>query len=324
MKSIITIRRVVPVVVVLALAVPLIGQQPPKDKPGPDERTAKEKAGKPFEAGPLDAHFTDDSHLKVKLRDEKIELVTPYGKLVIPVADVRRIEFATRVPDDVAKKVEAAVANLGKEDFKTREAASAELLALGIPSYPALLRAAKSPDAEIARRADELLAQLREQFSEERLEVRPDDVVYTEHSKIAGRIPASALKVGTTQFGEQPMKLTDVRTLSAPGAEPGATTAGSALENAPDSLMRLQGNIGKTYRFRVTANGNGSVWGSDVYTTDSSLETVAVHAGILKPGQTGIVKVTFVAPPPAFNGTTRNGVTTSPYLSFPGAFKVSK
>jgi len=194
---------------------------------------------------------------------------------------------------------------------------------LGAPSYPALLKAAKSPDAEVTHRADELLARLCEEYSEERLEVRPDDVIYTEQSKIAGRIPAATLKVSTSQFGDQPMKLSDVRSLSVPGAE-SEPAAAAAIENAPDSLMRLQGNIGKTYRFRVTGNVNGSVWGSDVYTTDSSLETAAVHAGVLKPGQTGIVKVTFLAPPPVFNGSTRNGVTTSPYLSFPGAFKVSK
>jgi hypothetical protein len=156
-----------------------------------------------------------------------------------------------------------------------------------------------------------LLARLREDYSEERLEVRPDDVVCTEQSKIAGRIPASTLKVSTTQFGDLPMKLSDVRSLNVPGAEPEAAAA-VAVENAPDSMMRLQSNIGKTYRFRVTAKVGELVWGSDVYTTDSSLETAAVHAGVLKPGQIGIVKVTIVAPPPFFNGTTRNGVTTSP------------
>ena len=323
MNSLNIVRRVVPLLVVLVLVLPPAGGQPPKEKPKPDDTPVKEKAVKPAKPAGLEVHFTDDSHLKVKLREEKIDLVTPYGKLAIPVSDVRRIDFATRMPDDVAKKVEAAIANLGKEDFKTREAASAELIALGPPSFPALTKAARSPDAEVVRRVEELLARLREEYSEARLEVRPDDVVYTEHSKIAGRIPAATLKVSTTQFGELPMKLSDVRSLNVPGAEPDATTA-AAIENAPDSLMRLQGNIGKTYRFKVTGNTGGSVWGSDVYTTDSSLETAAVHAGVLKPGQTGIVKVTFVAPPPIFNGTTRNGVSTYPYTTFPGAFKVSK
>src|SRR5688572_4264840 len=79
------------------------------------------------EPGALEAHFTDGSTLKLSLRDDRIELNTPYGRLLIPVAEVRRVEFATRVPDDVAHRIDAAVATLGDRQFKQREAASAEL-----------------------------------------------------------------------------------------------------------------------------------------------------------------------------------------------------
>jgi len=317
-------RRTVSLLAVLALTLPLAGKDPPGEKPAREDAPPTEKPAKAAaEAAAVEVHFNDASNLKVRLRDEKLELVTPYGKLTIPVAEVRRIEFATRVPDEVTKKIDAAVANLAKEDFKAREAATAELLALGATAYPALLKAANSSDAEVKKRVEELLTKLREEVPEERLEIKPHDVIHTEHSKIAGRISAPSLKVSTAQFGEQQMKLSDVRSLNVPGAEPESTAVADA-EPAPDSLMRLQGNVGKTYRFRVTGNVNGSVWGTDVYTTDSTLETAAVHAGALKPGQTGVVKVTIVAPPPVFVGSTRNGVTTSPYTIFPGAFKVSK
>jgi hypothetical protein len=314
-------RRTVSLFVVLALTLPLVGKDPPGEKPTPPDTPPKDKPVKPAAEAGVEVHFNDDSNLKVKLRDEKIDLVTPYGKLTIPAGDIRRIEFATRIPDEVVKKIDAAVANLGKEDFRTREAATTELTALGAAAYSALLKAAQSTDAEVKKRAEELLAKLREEVPEEKLEIKPYDIIHTEHSKIAGRISASSLKVNTAQFGDLPMKLSDVRSLNVPGAEPEHTTTAEA-DAPPDSLMGL--TMGKTYRFRVTGIVNGSVWGSDVYTTDSSLATAAVHAGVLKSGQTGVVKVTIVAAPPVFAGTTRNGVTTMPYTIFPSAFKVSK
>jgi hypothetical protein len=314
-------RRVVSLFAVLALVLPLAGWADPVEKPGGEKATKSDKpAG---EGGTFEVHFNDDGNLKVKLRDEKVELVTPYGKLTIPASDVRRIEFATRIPEELSKKIDAAIISLASADFKTRETATNELQAAGAAAFPALTKAMQNSDAEVKKRAEELLTKLREEVPEDRLEVRPYDVVHTPNSKIAGRISAPSLKVTTAQFGELSMKLADVRSINVPGFE-GDAVASADVEPAPDSLMTLQGNIGKTYRFRVTGNVNGTVWGSDVYTTDSPLATVAVHAGVLKPGQTGVVKVTFVAPPAFFNGSTKNGVTTSPYMAFPGAYKVSK
>jgi hypothetical protein len=315
-------RRAAPLLAALTLALPLAGAEPLKGKSRPEDTAPGDKSAKAtVEAGAIEVHLTDGGHIKVKLRDEKIELVTPYGKLLIPGADIRRIEFATRVSDEVAKKIDEAVASLGKDDFKTRETASAELLALGAAAYPALLKAVKNSDAEVKRRAEELIIKIREEVPEDRLEVKPHDVVHTEHSKIAGRITASSLKVSTAQFGELELKLADALSLNVPGAEPEATVAANA-DPAPDSLMSLP--LGKTYRFRVTGSISGAVWGTDVYTTDSSLAAAAVHAGVLKPNQTGVVKVTTMAPPAVFVGSTRNGVTSMPYTVFPGAFKVSK
>jgi hypothetical protein len=118
------------------------------------------------------------------------------------------------------------------------------------------------------------------------------------------------------------MKLADVRSLSVPGAEPEA--AAVAVEAGPENMTRYANSVGKTFLFRVTGNVAGSVWGTDVYTGDSPLAAAAVHAGALQPGQTGVVRVTIVAPPAFFTGSTRNGVTSSGYPGFPTAYKVRK
>jgi hypothetical protein len=92
----------------------------------------------------------------------------------------------------------------------------------------------------------------------------------------------------------------------------------------PGSLTAFQNQVGQVFAFTVTGAANGAVWGSDVYTADSTLAVAAVHAGVLAVGKTGMVRVRIVAPPPSFTGSTANGVTTRPYGSFPGAYQIVK
>jgi hypothetical protein len=47
-----------------------------------------------------------------------------------------------------------------------------------------------------------------------------------------------------------------------------------------------------------------------------------VHAGVLKNNETAIVKITIVKPLKKFKGSTRNGVTSSDWGSYPAAYKV--
>jgi len=331
----IRVRRAVAVALLLALPLtaPLMS--------GQEEKASEEKkkdAEKPVKKAPppavVEVQFIDDSTMKLTLRDERIELDTPYGKLLIPVRDIDRIELAFRIPDEVAKRIETAIADLGKSDFHRREAASAELLELRERAYPALLKAEKSTDAEVVRRARELLEKVRAEVPEQRLEFRSRDVVYTEGSKNTGRLTSATLKVQTFQFGEQQLKLADVREVRSPSAmepEPANTLPD------PGNLSTLMGQVGKTYTYRVTGAGQngmvvapgglpgmvvqGFVWGTDRYTLDSTLALAAVHAGVLKPGQTGVVRVKTLGPQAAFQGSTRNGVTSMAYGFYNGAYQ---
>jgi nucleotide-binding universal stress UspA family protein len=353
------IRRAMAVALLLGLplAAPFVSGQDGKkteEKKEPQKEgkaaSAETKASpakttkKPLALAPaaVEVQFIDDSTMKLTLRDERIELNTPYGKLLIPVRDIERIEFAFRIPDDIARRIDAAIADLGKADFHRREAASAELMELGERAYPALLKAEKSSDAEVVRRVRELLEKVRTEVPAERLEFRPDDVVYTEGSKNTGRIAPATLKVQTFQFGEQALKLADVRELRSPSAS--APELANALPD-PGTMNTYVGQVGKIQVFQVTGGaqggqpggmrvlgggpggaiiwggGGGAVWGTDTYTLDSTLALAAVHAGILKPGQTGVVRVKILGPQMAFQGSTRNGVTSMMYGPYNGAFQ---
>src|SRR3954452_7394674 len=79
--------------------------------------------------------------------------------------------------------------------------------------------------------------------------------------------------------------------------------------DTPTNMHGLCETVGAAYYFRVTGVTEGQLWGTDIYSGDSTIGAAAVHAGLLKPGATAFLKVTVVAPPEKFPGIVRNGVT---------------
>jgi len=238
------------------------------------------------------------------------------------VAEIERIDFGLRISEAARKRVITAIADLGSPNFQKRQAASSELLGLREKGYPALLQAAKSKDAEVVRRAEQVLEKLRDAVPAEVLEIPDYDVVVTSNSKIAGRITVDSLRVTTLAFGEQQIKLAHVRGLRSPSAAEPTERATDAIPD-PGTLGFFQGQIGKTLAFRVTAPPAGvamqmGVFGTDVYTMDSALAGAAVHAGAIRAGQTGIVRVTILGPQVGFQGSMRNGIMSQPYGPWPG------
>jgi hypothetical protein len=90
----------------------------------------------------------------------------------------------------------------------------------------------------------------------------------------------------------------------------------------------LHGNpedLGKTFLYEVTGSTDGYIYGTDVYSTDSTLATAAVHAGVLKAGEKGLVRVTFLKDKhPSFEATTRHGITSYSWSSAYPGFRVGK
>jgi hypothetical protein len=289
----------------LALAVLLVITVSPAAGEGPDVGVA------------VELRLTDGSVLKVALREPRVSLKTPYGTLSIPMADVVRIEFAARVPDDVARRV----AELASTDFQVRNAAHTALERMGSRAFVALTSAASHKDAEVARRAKDLLEKLREDSSDEPPQLRKHDVVYTADSKITGRIEGEMWRAESTALGELRLRLNELRELRAAGAVDAEPDSGAALAD-PGNLTSFQQQVGKRFAFKVTGAVGGSVWGTDTYTTDSNLAAAAVHAGVLRVGQSGLVHVKIVAPPASFTGSARNGVTSQDFPTYPGAYQV--
>lgn len=89
----------------------------------------------------------------------------------------------------------------------------------------------------------------------------------------------------------------------------------------PGTLMMYRGYVGQTLAFVVTGSQLGEIWGTGVYSDDSPLATAAVHAGMLMPGQTGIVQVMILPGQMSYSGSTMNGVTSLDYGATIGAYQ---
>lgn len=81
---------------------------------------------------------------------------------------------------------------------------------------------------------------------------------------------------------------------------------------------------GQTYYFRIEGDTNGTVWGTDIYTGDSYLAPAAVHAGAIKQGERGVIRVIVMAPLSEYKGSKRHGVTSYAYGSWGQAFRVER
>lgn len=69
--------------------------------------------------------------------------------------------------------------------------------------------------------------------------------------------------------------------------------------------------------------GNGTVWGTDIYTSDSAVCVAAVHAGAITASEGGLVTVSVLPDQDAYMGSENNGITTNDYGSWGLSYSVA-
>jgi len=83
----------------------------------------------------------------------------------------------------------------------------------------------------------------------------------------------------------------------------------------------LNGKEGQTMTLACSPGGAAhSVWGSDIYTSDSSICTAGVHSGLINFQNGGSVTIEVRAGRPIYGCSERNGVTSSCYGSWAQSF----
>jgi hypothetical protein len=102
----------------------------------------------------------------------------------------------------------------------------------------------------------------------------------------------------------------------------GATVMAQQSINWGTQADNLRGRNGQQFTFTCPGNGtiSGRIWGTDIYTDDSSICTAAAHAGLISVQQGGIVTIEIRAGLSSYAASTRNGITTRSYGSWGGSF----
>jgi hypothetical protein len=82
----------------------------------------------------------------------------------------------------------------------------------------------------------------------------------------------------------------------------------------------LNGAIGKRFTLHFPPGNPGVVWGTNVYTDDSSIGGAAVHAGLISKTSGGIVTIEIRTGQSSYTGSVRNGVATQNWGTWGGSF----
>jgi hypothetical protein len=89
------------------------------------------------------------------------------------------------------------------------------------------------------------------------------------------------------------------------------------------SAAGFQGEEGKTYAFRCPADGSAkTIYGSDIYTDDSSICTAAVHVGLISLHRGGVVTIEIRPGRPAYGSTTRHGIKSINFGEYGRSFVI--
>ncbi|HET6638716.1 MAG TPA: LCCL domain-containing protein, partial [Gemmatimonadota bacterium] len=139
--------------------------------------------------------------------------------------------------------------------------------------------------------------------------------------QIGGEAPATPPAAGAPSppSAEAPSPPPAGAPAAAPPAVAGTPTAGPVDWNTRGESHR--GEVGTRYTYTCPPNGTaGPVWGTDVYTDDSSVCTAAVHAGLITLAGGGTVTIEMRGGEASYRGEDRNGITSWNYGAWGSSF----
>lgn len=84
----------------------------------------------------------------------------------------------------------------------------------------------------------------------------------------------------------------------------------------------IHGELGSSYIVSCPAGCGRYIFGTDVYTGDSSICTAAIHAGLISP-QGGSVEVILEKGRPAYRGSTQHKISSNDYGSYSSSFRLA-
>jgi len=192
-----------------------------------------------------------------------LNIVTAYGKLTVPIAEVVRVRFAAARDTGIAGRVAELVRELSSEEFDKREEAMTALRDIGVPALEALRKAAESEDEEVKSRAEKLVSEIEELVDDSDSEesqlgsiAGDEDEVVALKFTLRGRVEEQTFAL-TTRYGALSLSRNDIvsvvfqegsttkLTFQVPG-----TTFAAANKWVDTKITLTQGE-----RLRITASG---------------------------------------------------------------------
>lgn len=223
--------------------------------------TAKKK--KPINPKRIRVFLMDGSVIAGELSVEKLTVTTDFGKLVVPVTKIISITPGLDSHTKLSAQIDKLIKQLGGPDYKSREEAQKALLAMGPQVSDVVAEHTNSKNAELKRRATEIVAKLNEMSGgdsffddEEDNSKKPwvkHDIVVTENFTIAGKVTPNAFEVAS-KYGPLKVSLNDIRR-----TEKEFTAKEAIVKNVSVPGQKLIQRGLKTTRIRVQAGDTVSI-----------------------------------------------------------------
>lgn len=297
---------------VMAAGIGLVLAADPPTKPDDKE--------KPPEIG-WEVRTPDGRQQKVTPVDTELTIETKFGTAKVPMKEVKKIEFGLRLSDEQQKRLTDALADVVGSTGRTRELGKETLTELGLTAYPAVQRAMKTAPKEALPHLGVVADKLKRLIGLDDDDPTDADVLLTaDGSRLCGKLVPEGVRVKVGE-AEKAMTWASARVLSF-----GEIEDAEKVEVVNVGQFGIHGlmttHFNKVVGVEVTGVAQGSVWGSNPYTTDSTLGAAVVHAGVLKVGETGVVKIRVKADLGGYVGSTKNGVTTNNWGPYQGCYEV--
>ncbi len=246
-------NRVVPSIIALALVgISIQADDPP---------AVRKMPGVP---GAAEVRFADGSTVRMELTQAEVEITTRYGKLNVPIGDIRRIEIGFRYPEGMQAKIDAAIGKISASDVNERERAAKELKGYGAIAYPALRRAAAGTQTDTSTRVLAIVRKLEEKVGIEKLKGRDQDVIHATEFALTGRIESPTLKGRTTYFGEVTVQVSEVRTIRFLGGNGGEAElvidAAKFAATTQDVWLDTEVDLADGAALEIIAAGQVDLW----------------------------------------------------------------
>lgn len=200
---------------------------------------------------PATCRLQDGSLIYLSLHQPDLEVLTRYGKLTIPLKDIRSIELGSHFLDPA--KMGQSFKDLSSQSHAARDAAQRWLQAQPPTVYPLLLEVAKSEDVEARRRGELLVRHFQASYPKDRLKASRDDIVMTDDLRINGVIQCKSLKANSVHLGDLDLKLADLR-------EVRFQAVGLELTVNATGEWHDAGMVTRGCRLSLTADGSVECW----------------------------------------------------------------